>query len=198
MHQSERSESFDRRPQSAMGIRKSAIRRPSFTLVEVLTTVAALVIVLGLMVRLARDVRHQSAERLTRELLVQLDELMTRYYTTNDRRLPVVPSLIDRPGIVDEPALMQNALHNNHQWVAALRLHGGLTPAVLGELPIAIYDGTTLRDAWGTPIVFVPAWDPAMDLGMAPDDRFFFLSAGPDRRFLTREDNLYSYEGVVE
>jgi hypothetical protein len=32
---------------------------------------------------------------------------------------------------------------------------------------------------------------------MALGDRPFFVSAGPDRRFLTREDNLYSYEEGV-
>jgi hypothetical protein len=31
-------------------------------------------------------------------------------------------------------------------------------------------------------------------VGMAPDNRFFLFSAGPDRRYLTRDDNLYSYD----
>ena len=26
------------------------------------------------------------------------------------------------------------------------------------------------------------------------EDAFFFVSAGPDRQYLTRQDNLYSYE----
>jgi hypothetical protein len=42
------------------------------------------------------------------------------------------------------------------------------------------------------PIVFMPAMNPA--IGMAPQNRRFFFSAGPDRNFLTQEDNLYSYE----
>ncbi len=59
-------------------------------------------------------------------------------------------------------------------------------------LPDSIYDEAALRDAWGTPIVFMPAMHPA--IGMAPRNGRFFFSAGPDRRFLTQEDNLYSYE----
>src|SRR5437667_11857331 len=50
-----------------------------FTLIEMLTTVAVLVIVLGLMVSLARDVRNRSAERLTKDLLRRLDLLVAQY-----------------------------------------------------------------------------------------------------------------------
>jgi type II secretory pathway pseudopilin PulG len=49
-----------------------------------------------------------------------------------------------------------------------------------------------LEDAWGSPIVFMAHQHPAV--GMAPGDHFFFFSAGQDRKYLTREDNLYSYE----
>ena len=63
---------------------------------------------------------------------------------------------------------------------------------VLGDVPVSMYDETTLRDAWGSPIVFMPAKHPWV--GTAPQDRFFFFSAGPDRRYLTQDDNLYSYE----
>jgi hypothetical protein len=64
----------------------------------------------------------------------------------------------------------------------------------LGDLSPAIFDpsGPILRDAWGTPIIFVPGEHPL--LGMAPRNAPFFLSAGPDRKFLTRGDNLYSYD----
>ena len=47
-----------------------------------LTTVAVLVIVLGLMVSLARDVRTRSAERLTKDLLHRLDLLVAQYCVT--------------------------------------------------------------------------------------------------------------------
>ena len=47
--------------------------RRAFTLVEMLTTVAALVILLGLMVSLARDVRRRSATELTNEIIARLD-----------------------------------------------------------------------------------------------------------------------------
>src|SRR5688572_25886225 len=64
--------------QSQIGNRESAIRR-AFTLIEMMTTVAVLVIVLGLMVSLARDVRTRSADRLTKDLLARLDTLVEQY-----------------------------------------------------------------------------------------------------------------------
>ena len=50
----------------------------------------------------------------------------------------------------------------------------------------------TLVDAWGTPIVFMPAG--ALNVGISQQNRSFFLSAGPDRKFASVVDNLYSYE----
>ena len=35
-------------------------------------------------------------------------------------------------------------------------------------------------------------------IGMPFGDVHFFFSAGPDRKFLTRDDNLYSYETSAE
>jgi hypothetical protein len=78
-----------------------------------------------------------------------------------------------------------------------------------GDLPISLYNGRILADAWGNPIVFMPDQHPA--IGMAPmrstglsgpttrpsaggEATFFLFSAGPDGRYLTREDNVYSYE----
>src|SRR5215510_10771578 len=68
--------------QWAMGNRQWAIAR-AFTLIEMLTTVAVLVIVLGLMVSLARDVRTRSAERRTKDLLQRLETLVGQYKAKN-------------------------------------------------------------------------------------------------------------------
>ena len=54
----------------------SRSRKTGFTLLEMLTTVAAFVIILGLMVDLARHVRNASAIDPTKSLLRQLDTLM--------------------------------------------------------------------------------------------------------------------------
>src|SRR5438552_946186 len=64
----------------------SSHHRPAFTLIEMLTTVAVLVIVLGLMVSLARHVREKSAQALTKNLLRRLDGAMTEYVRRNERR----------------------------------------------------------------------------------------------------------------
>lgn len=181
--------------------------RRAFTLIEMLTTVAVLVIALGLMVSLARYVRDRSAQQLTRDLLLRLNTLMQKYVEHNGGKLPVVEPLIGPDSTVTPPAslIARAAILNNVQMMKSLsadyRAHlsdpaSDIDPFV--QQPATVYDvkGQTLRDAWGSPIVFMPGQHPL--IGLAPSragqDQFFFFSAGPDRNYLTREDNLYSYE----
>ena len=49
---------------------------------------------------------------------------------------------------------------------AAERITGTRVTGVFDELPISLYDGHTLYDAWGNPIVFMSTQHPA--IGMAP------------------------------
>jgi len=165
------------------------MRRRGYTLLELLTSIAALVILLGLMVSLARRVRAQSAEAITKGLLVKLDRLVAEYQTRN-RRLPdVTPFILDTEHHPDELVLQQRAVENNRQ---LLRTQVDLDGGELANLPEDIYNGVNLRDAWGDPIVFLPHYHP--DIGTPPGGQYFFVSAGPDGRYLTRADNLYSYE----
>ena len=129
---------------------------------------------------------------------------------------PVIP--VDAIFPPEEPSIELLARRNNEEFVRALRpalarleqqrgrrataTEGGgpRRPSFVGQLPMSVYDGVTLRDAWGSAIVFMPAQHPW--IGMAPKGRaqeaaFFFFSAGPDRLYLTRDDNLYSYETVA-
>ena len=64
------------------------------------------------------------------------------------------------------------------------------------EAPAVTLDAAPFFDAWGSPVVFLPRQHPK--IGMSAGDRPFFVSPGPDRRYLTREDNLYSYEEDLE
>lgn len=153
------------------------------------TTVAILVIVLGLMVSLARDVRTRSAQGLTRDLLAHLDHAIRAYH----ERVGGLPPVQPLPAEVDEALVQRHAATTNLQVVRALRLQVDLM-SMLGELPLFVYDQRTIRDSWGSPLLFLPTHHPAIGLGVG--DRPFFVSAGPDRQFLTREDNLYSYEMV--
>lgn len=161
-----------------------------------LATVAALVIIFGIIVDLARHVRNRSAGELTRRLLADLDQALARYQARY-LQPPAVPALIpvDQPDWPSREGLDVRAQANSGQWVRALRTSGELGERMFGGLPLAIYDATQVRDAWGSPIVLMPTG--RTDIGMAPGDKPFFFSAGPDRRFQTREDNLYSYEVVV-
>ena len=212
------------------------MKRTGFTLIEVATTVAILIIVLGLMVSLARQVRKQAGMTLTKDLLRRLDTAMALYAQRNGDKVPsvaafpppanagtadrgeaavavvAVPSPQTRPGAVpptrdgreitdenepvpDPRALLEAARMNNRDFVAALKAEGGPGGngmGALADMPASVYDEVYLRDAWGSPIVFMPSkhkW-----VGTAPRDRFFFFSAGPDREYLTQDDNLYSYE----
>jgi type II secretory pathway pseudopilin PulG len=199
------------------------LTRRAFTLIEMLTTVAVLIIVLGLMVSLARYVRNQSANQFTADLLRDLDAAVRRYADHNAGQLPPVTPLIPDAGPVpDEITLHRMARRNNEDFVRALKEyfvppheadHGTSpppdatqpTPASspiadtasreFGELPISIYDEVTLRDAWGDPIVFMAHDNAAIGMASRQHPSFFF-SAGPDHRYLTRDDNLYSYEAA--
>ena len=167
------------------------LSRPGFTLLEMLTTVAVLIIVLGLMVSLARYVRNQLAVELTKGLLHKLDEL-TAVYHDRHSAWPRVTPFVGAGPLPDEQTLQQLALRNNRDFVFALRSDGLLAEESFGGLPQTVYNDATLRDAWGSPIVFMPAM--RIGIGMAPHDNPFFFSAGPDRAFRTTENNLYSYE----
>ena len=157
-----------------------------------LTTVGAMIIILGLMVSLARSVRSASAQELTKDLLHKLDVLMDQYEARYGTLPAIAPFFPDSPATVTESALQHNAYQNNRELVAALRAQVGLNDQSFGGLPDAIYNDAILRDAWGSPIVYMPGMNPV--IGMAPKDRRFFFSAGPDGKYLTQEDNLYSYE----
>jgi prepilin-type N-terminal cleavage/methylation domain-containing protein len=167
--------------------------RNGFTLLEMLTTVALLTILLGLMVDLAGYVRNRSATDLARQVLSGLDQAMQKYFDAHDKTYPDIHPFTKDPNLgEDEQTLFRNARLNNQDFVAALKSENLLEPGLTGELPASIYDGSRFNDAWDMPIVFIPASHGK--IGMAPSGRGFFFSAGPDRLYKTREDNLYSYE----
>jgi len=167
-------------------------RRRAYTLLEMLATVAALVILLGLMVDLARYVRNDSSVKLTKHLLYECDVLLNQYLQHHAGQLPMVASFTDGSADLNEADLQRRAIANNRDFVAALRVEAAGDAAAFGGLPESIYNEATLRDAWGMPIIFMPAMN--REIGIAPQNRPFFFSAGPDRRYLTQDDNLYSYE----
>jgi hypothetical protein len=161
-----------------------------------LTTVAALIIILGLMVSLARYVRNALAVEISKDLLHRMDTLMQQYMTRHEGLTPQIPPFV-APGtqpraVLDEQGLRHNAEENNRSVVSLFRSEGLLADASFGGLPQSIYNDSMLRDAWGSPIVFMPSMHPG--IGMAPQDKPFFFSAGPDQQYLTQENNLYSYE----
>lgn len=174
------------------GVRKEqpALGDSAFTLLEMLTTVAALVILLGLMVSLARYVRSRSAEQMTRQLLKDLEVLMDGNPDVQPLLAAVPPLVKDPKGKLADDVLQMAALENNKQFVAVWKEAG--KDKAFKDQPLSVYDEVTLRDPWGTPIVYMAPH--SANIGIAPQNRRFFLSAGPDRSFITLVDNLYSYE----
>ena len=159
-------------------------RRNAFTLLEVLTTLAFLIVLMGLMVSLARYVRAQSAQQYTRHLLAELDQAQRLYASDFSASAGDVESVAAAFSTsTDESAARDYVQRVNGPYVAALLAH--LHPTE---------QQTAVRDAWGNPVGFLPSQNPR--IGMAPQNQPFFFSAGPDGRFLTRQDNLYSYEQI--
>ncbi len=163
-----------------------------YTLVELFLTVAVLMMVLGLAVNLATRLRADSLARRDRRQLQRLTAALDRYAAAHGGRLPDVTPLINPAAAVPtvprgtaapaDPQPVRAAAAANREGVR--RALGWPAPATPADDP--------LTDPWGTPIVLMPRQSPA--IGMAPGDRFFVVSAGPDRSFLTRADNLYSYD----
>jgi type II secretory pathway pseudopilin PulG len=165
-------------------------RRDGFTIVEMLTTTAVLIIILGLMVSLARHVRLTSADQLTKDILHHLDEAMSAYINRNGAMPPVPDFISSSDPHPTEASLARAAERNDEAFVYALKSRG-LFAGRFDDLSIANFDEVSIRDAWGSPIVFMSKMHP--DIGMNPRGWFFF-SAGPDRKYLTRDDNIYSYD----
>jgi hypothetical protein len=150
------------------------------------------------MVSLARYVRNELAVEATRDLLHRLDAMVQQYMARHDGKIPevepFVPPAIPADALPDEQTLQQRAIANNRGIIEALRQDGLLQDEAFGRLPESSFNPGEpgIRDAWGTPIAFMPSMH--QGIGMALQDRPFFFSAGPDLRFLTQENNLYSYE----
>lgn len=182
-------------------------RASGFTLIETMIAACVLTIVLGLAVSLSRHVRGQSAKTLTYDVLARLETMLRNYSAANGGAVPVVAGLgdpsqwsgsgADLEGA--EAAVYRQAVRNNEQLIAALK---PFAPNEMHGLPLSVFDpggGEVtgggvggVRDAWGTPIVL----DVKGALGNSPKgaSAAFFVSAGADGKFLTRDDNLYSYE----
>jgi type II secretory pathway pseudopilin PulG len=186
-------------PHSAFCILHSAFIRPAYTIVELFLTLAVLMIILGMMMNMANRVRRGLAEKLTRQVLTDLSRSMNDYQLKY-KQLPPITKFGPPPGSPagsndNESALQILARQNNADFVRYLKLSAVAKPGHLGDDPLAESFARTgmLVDPWGSPIVFMPGEDPS--IGMAPGDAFFFFSAGPDGKYLSREDNVYSYEG---
>lgn len=154
--------------------RRPAARR-GFGLLELATALAFLCILLGLSVSLARFVRATSAEQITRQVLRQLEQALNAH----DAKGTLPPAL---PEDVRPPAAARST---EADWADFARRSNGVVATLAGVDEI-------VSDAWGHPIGYLDFEQDS--IGMAPHGRPFCFSPGPDGRYLTQDDNLYSYE----
>jgi type II secretory pathway pseudopilin PulG len=166
---------------------------------DVLLTVAIIGLALGFVTSLARNVREEARRDTVSRTFRELDNALTAYLSRHDqppsveRLLP--PEVQTLQGWTPTPGLIDSrSTDNNRLMLRALSPFLDDT-GVLATLPPVRYDGRRLLDPWGTPYAYIA--DTTGLLGIAANGRPFFLSAGPDRDFTTRGDNLYSYEDSI-
>ncbi len=152
--------------------------------IELLALVAILAVAFALMASTARHVRSNSAMELTRKRMTALTraagELMSQGI---DPRTPIsFPSTTNSDERLEEQ-LRRFAVESSRKLGETFASRPG---------SLLTIDTPELRDAWGRPMALLPQQFPAV--GMAPDDGAFLVSAGPDGRFLTLSDNIYSYD----
>lgn len=147
--------------------------RSNFGLLELCTACAALVIVLGLSVSLARRVRSNDSQAAFMEQLARLNAALDRYGVPDE--LAPFADALDGNEEMANAAVHTAALRNSESWIGPLHLD----PA----------DGF---DPWGMPVVLLDG--PHPQLGMALHLRAFFMSAGPDGRYFSLADNIYGYD----
>lgn len=197
--------------------------RAALALRELLLVIALLTVAFGLMVSLARRVRSEAAYSLVQQELLELEDALAQY-RRRYARLPDVPSLIPPVNPINTGAgggptpsaasaagstalvtkleprhedLLRNAARvQNRALIKALGVGIEESAAeALGGVSSMMFDGLTLLDPWGRPIAYLPAG--RAEIGTAAGDAPFFFSAGPDGLYLTREDNIYSYEALA-
>ncbi len=174
--------------------------RRAFTILELLTTLAFLVIVLGVLVSLARYVRATSAQDVTRRTLAELEDAYRLIYPERSNATPTTWPASEVPPVgLDEGQFQQYVqrtsvplLRRLIQQARELKIGAEAESGYSAVGQGMIEAEQVVRDAWGNPIAFLAGQHPG--IGMAPQNRPFFVSAGPDGRYLTRDDNLYSYE----
>lgn len=164
----------------------SSLRRPGLGAIELLALVAVLVIAFALMASTARHVRSSSAMELTRKRMKALTDIAADLMQRGvDPTVAVAFPSTTRGDAELEDKLGRFAVESSRRLGESVANH----PDTLLAQAIGTPE---LRDAWGRPIALLPGAFPAV--GMAPDDGAFLVSAGPDGRFLTLGDNIYSYD----
>ena len=127
----------------------------------------------GLAIELAGHVRRRSALAATAATLARVSRAADAYAAQAGAWPAVTALLAPTERLAPPEALTDRAALAADEFAAAT----GTPPA---------------RDVWGWPVVLVVRPHPA--LGLSPGRRPFALSPGPDGDYLTRGDNLHSYE----
>lgn len=161
--------------------------RKGFGAIELLASIAFLVVFLGMMLSLSRYVRADASDRTTRRVLRQMRDLLDQYVQTYHAIPPA--AAFDNSKALREETLPDAMADNNGRLVRSL-LH--VTVGDITDQSTQLLSSGTVRDAWGSPLGYMTTMH--HQVGMSSGNSPFLFSAGPDRKYLTRDDNLYSYE----
>lgn len=201
-------------------------RRKGFTLIEILVVMGILMLLAGITVIGFRQLAIGSKRTATESMMVQCRSFLTEYETKN--RLVGIPTVaVAAPGSVEDvDGGTAGDRYNSVAVTSTSALMGRLqgipeNRAMLAKVPnekllkrvAGKVDNPILLDAWGNPIIFVPAGGlsgvtisgttgrTVTSRGVIPDGgtlpagvRPFWASAGPDGDFSKGDDNLYSFE----
>jgi type II secretory pathway pseudopilin PulG len=144
--------------------------------VELVATLLALVIFATLAIELAASVRRRSGEQATAAQIARVQAAAAAYRQQHGTWPNVLLMLSATERDAASPVLAARAELAAEQLADALKI----------DPP---------RDVWGSPIVLVTL--PHRALGLSPGGDPFLMSAGPDGNYLTRGDNVYSYEAAT-
>ena len=126
-----------------------------FTLIEILVSIAIIIIIAGILFSVGISIRRSSLERQNKAILTTLDGVLAGFLKSNRE-----PPAVAQPDV--------------SSWVSTLKADPDSAKILAG---LTTFNGTAVLDAYGNPIEFLhshPPTDPK------PQPNAFFKSWGPD------------------
>lgn len=185
--------------------------RRAFTLIEILVALFVISVLIGMLVIGVRYSINHANTRATKITMESLKSIAAEYPKEIPFQRfifePEIPKGVPGPVYEGSPFREGVAVVNTAEyWNTIMAVPAAREMiANLKSIPVAATQPTTRPsvvpvDAWGNPIIMVPSAVVGVKSGgkqvtvWAPTSQPYFMSAGPDGRFDTGDDNVYSWE----